>query len=153
MPSRRFRYQDPECPLTLRQGLEEYFAGHPGLIQDSANPETCRFFHAHDACHVMFGLDTTVADEGLADCWTLFGTDVGLKRYLKYVTTDPAAKQVVKEIGVLRTLVATVYVVFLVCPVFLRSRRMRRKWEWGGEDQYLDCPLRDLRREFNIQIL
>jgi hypothetical protein len=54
--------------VTLREGLQEYFAGHSGLLKpDSADVQTAKFFHSHDACHVLFGLDTTLRDEGLAD--------------------------------------------------------------------------------------
>lgn len=66
--------------MTLREGLEEYYTGHPGLLQpDKMHADAARFFHAHDTCHVLFGLDTTLVDESLADLWTLFGTDVGFR--------------------------------------------------------------------------
>jgi len=154
MRTRRFRYQDPGCPLTLRQGLQEYFAGHSGLVKaDSADIQTAKFFHSHDTCHVLFGLDTTLPDEGLADLWTVFGTDIGLGRYARYLWTDPAARQIVKEIGLFQTIVTGLRLFPSVARVFLRSRKMKRKWPWGDEERYLDCPLVELRHEFNIDLL
>jgi hypothetical protein len=154
MRSRRFRYQDPGCPLTLREGLQEYFAGHSGLLKpDSADVQTAKFFHSHDACHVLFGLDTTLQDEGLADLWTVFGTNFGLRRYASYLCTDAAARQIVKDIGLLQTIATALRLLPLVARVFLRSQKMKEKWRWGDEERYLDCPLVELRHEFNIDIL
>ena len=65
--------------MTLCEGLREYYAGHPGLLQpDRMEADAARFFRSHDACHVLFGLDTTLVDEGLADLWTLLATNVGV---------------------------------------------------------------------------
>ena len=154
MRTKRFLYQDSGCPLTLRQGLQEYFAGHSGLLQPgSANIQTARFFRSHDSCHVLFGLDTTLRDEGLADLWTVFGTNIGLRTYAKDLWTDPAARQIVKEIGLFQTVATTLRLPPSFVRVFLRSRRMTKKWPWGDEERYLDCQLVERRREFNIDVL
>ena len=140
--------------MTLREGLEEYFAGHPGLTRiDSADSETAQFFHSHDACHVLFGLDTTLTDEGLADLWTIFGTDIGLRRYVAYLRADPVARRIVKEIGVIPTIATSLRLVPSGVQVLLRARRMKEKWQWGSEKRYLDWPLVKLRRQFKIEIL
>jgi hypothetical protein len=154
MRPRKFRYQDAGCTLTLRQGLQEYYAGHSGLLKpESANIQTAKFFHSHDACHVLFGLDTTLPDEGLADLWTVFGTDIGLGRYARYLSTDAAARQIVKDIGLFQTIATALRLLPSVARVFLRCRKMNEKWPWGDEDCYLDYPLVELRHEFNIEIL
>jgi len=154
MRAKRFRYQDPSCPLTLRQGLQEYFEGHSGLLKpDCTDTQTAKFFRSHDACHVLFGLDTTLPDEGLADLWTVFGTDIGFGRYAKYLCTDAAAKQIVRDIGLFHTIATVLRLLPSVGRVFLRSRKMNKKWQWGNEERYFDCPLVELRHEFNIKIL
>lgn len=132
MRTSRFRYQDPGCALTLRQGLQEYFAGHSDLLKpDSADLETAEFFRSHDACHVLFGLDTTLPDEGLADLWTVFGTDIGFGRYAMYLRTDPAARQIVRGIGLFRTIATALRLLPSVARVFLRSRKMKKKMAVG----------------------
>jgi hypothetical protein len=154
MRAKRFCYQDPGCSLTLRQGLQEYFAGHPGLLQsDSANKETAEFFDSHDACHVLFGLDTNLLDEGLADLWTVFGTNIGVGRYVESLWTDSGARQIAKNIGLFQMIVTTLRLLPSVPDVFLRSRKMKKKWPWGDEKRYLDCPLVELRHEFRIDVL
>lgn len=154
MRTRRFHYQDPASPLTLRQGLQEYFAEHSGLLRpDSADTQTTEFFHSHDACHVLFGLDTTLPDEGLADLWTIFGTNIGLGRYSNYLRTNAAARQLVRDIGLFQTIVTALRLLPSVARVFLRSRKMKKKWPWGEEGHYLDRALVELRNEFNIDVL
>jgi hypothetical protein len=154
MRTKRFRYQDRGCALTLRQGLQEYFAGHSGLLNlDPADIQTEEFFRSHDACHVLFGLDTTLPDEGLADLWTVFGTDIGLRWYVIYLCTNPAARQIVKDIGLFQRIATGLRLLPSVARVFLRSRKMTNKWPWGHEGRYLDCPLIEIRHEFNIDIL
>jgi hypothetical protein len=37
--------------------------------------------------------------------------------------------------------------------VVLRSRRLSRKWPWREYGQYLDRRLRDIRAEFDIQVV
>jgi hypothetical protein len=78
--------------------------GHPSLFRPSQlTKDSARFFRSHDIAHVVFGLDTTLADEALADAWTLLGTDVGLRRYVRYLRTNPEAQQLMKQIGWART--------------------------------------------------
>jgi len=140
--------------MTLCEGLREYYAGHPGLLQpDRMEADAARFFRSHDACHVLFGLDTTLVDEGLADLWTLLATNVGFRRYAHDLRANPAAKQITKEIGLLRVLRTTMQIIPFAITVFLRSRKMTGKWPWNSEDSYLNPPLYVIRTEFNIRIL
>jgi hypothetical protein len=99
-----FQYQRQDSDLTLREGLAEYYEGHPGLFRPSQlTKDSARFFRSHDVAHVVFGLDTTLTDEALADAWTLLGTDVGLRRYVGYLRTNPEAQQLMRQIGWART--------------------------------------------------
>ena len=140
--------------MTLCEGLREYYAGHPGLLQpDRMEADAARFFRSHDACHVLFGLDTMLVDEGLADLWTLLATNVGFRRYAHDLRANPAAKQITKEIGLLRVLRTTMQIIPFAITVFLRSQKMTGKWPWNSEDSYLNQPLNVIRNEFNIRIL
>ena len=69
--ARRFDYQAQDCPPTLRQAADEYRQEHPEALQaDKLGAESTALFRSHHICHVIFGLDTTVRDEVLADFWT-----------------------------------------------------------------------------------
>jgi hypothetical protein len=88
-----FQYQRQDSGLTLKEELAEYYEGHPGLFRPSQlAKDSAQFFRSHDIAHVVFGLDTTLTDEALADAWTLLGTDVGLRRYVRYLRTNREAQ-------------------------------------------------------------
>lgn len=149
----RFRYQEPDAKITLRQGLAEYYAEHPGLFRpDQLSKDSARFFRAHDIAHVIFGLDTTLRDEALADVWTIFGTDVGLRRYARYIRTNPEAKMLMKQIGLARTVFISLQILPQLPSVWFRARRMSRKWVWDNNEDFMGVPLREIRTELNLRL-
>lgn len=147
-------YQEQDSPLTLAEGLEEYYRVNRGVVQrpETLPPESAELFRGHDTCHVIFGLDTTLADETMADTRTLLSCDVGWRKYLGYAK-DPMAKAVFKELGLWRT----VWVALRTLPRMGRAigenRRMRRKWPWTPPESFQTRTLADLRREFGIKII
>jgi hypothetical protein len=154
MPLRRFRYQDQDSRMTLREGLKEYFEGHPDLlIEAELDAQSKALFHSHDLCHVLFGLDTDMVSEALADGWAVLGTDVGWKRYWGYFSQSRAARNLFQQIGWVATITITIRALPKLFQVLRRARRMKGKWPWGREDAYLDRPLGDIRREYNVRIL
>jgi len=127
--------------------------GHPGLFRPSQLPEdSAHFFRSHDIAHVVFGLDTTLDDEALADAWTLLGTDVGLWRYLTYLRTNREAQQLMKLIGWTRTAWISLRVLPQIPTVWLHSRKMSRKWPWEFNEDFMDMSLKEIRRKFNIRL-
>ena len=49
-----FQYQRQDSELTLKEGLAEYYEGHPGLFRPSQLPkDSARFFRSHDIAHVV----------------------------------------------------------------------------------------------------
>src|SRR5579863_1919853 len=102
---RRLRYQQQDSALTLSEGLEEYYAANVGKVVRPRDlpPESADLFRSHDMCHVVFGLSTTLDDEAMADVRTLLSCDVGWRRYARYMTSDPAAKAIFKELGYLKS--------------------------------------------------
>jgi len=142
------RYFEPDCPLTLAEGLAELAAANPGLIA-SDDPELHDLVRAHDSCHVLFGLGTTIEDEALADTWTLFGSSVTLKQYSAYLKYEEFTKLMHQTNGwtllrgTLRSLPRMVRAIW-------RTRTMTAKWPFFEYAQFLDTPLVTLRRRFNI---
>ena len=93
----RPRYLEPDCPLTLAEGLAEFAASNPGLIP-ATDPRLRELVRAHDSCHVLFGLTTSIEDETLTDAWTIFGSDVELRQYMEYLK-HPEFFAPLKDIG------------------------------------------------------
>ena len=93
-PRARLGYQQQDSALTLAEGLEEYYIANVGTVTRPRDlpAESAGLFRSHDICHVIFGLDTRLSDEALADVRTLLSCDVGFRRYAAYLTQDKQAK-------------------------------------------------------------
>jgi ubiquinone biosynthesis protein Coq4 len=147
------RYTSQDSEQTLREGLAEYRACNPGLLDPkSMTPEAAALFEQHDAAHVVFGCDTTLRGETLVDTWTIFGSSIGLRGYLAYLRL-PQVNQVFSEAGRLRILIELLRCSPDVVRVIARSRRMARAWPWREWERHLDRPLRKLREEFAIRVV
>lgn len=151
----RYRYQEQESMQTLAEGLAEYYAANGPRVCPSASlpSESRALFRSHDLCHVIFGLDTSLADEGMADVRTLLSCDVGWRRYTHYMTSDRAAKAIFKELGYARA----AWVMVIIVPRLLRAIaegwRMTRKWPWEPPVALFERTLADLRRDYGIRLL
>ena len=57
----KLSFQDQSCDLTLEEGLEEYraYLQTNGKKQSIDKPGST-IIRDHDACHVIFGLDTSI---------------------------------------------------------------------------------------------
>lgn len=156
------RYQRPDSTQTLREGLAEYHTVNPGLFspEELAKNEALgglgRFFAAHDACHVLFGLDTSLPNEALADTWTLCGTDATWSDLWSYFRSD-AQKQFfatfLREVGYWKLIRSTLGSLPRVVKVMWRARRMTRKWPLYRWEDHLDVPLCELRQRYGIDLI
>ena len=147
------QFQDQECKLTLRDALAEFYSVNSHILS-KPKPKTIwtELLIHHDVSHVFFGVNTSLLDETAGDCWTLFGTDLSFKEYLAYANT-PEGKKLLKDIGVINIIKALIISLPLLYKIYLRSRKMTRKWEIRSYEQYMNMPLVEIRNEFNLKIL
>lgn len=147
-------YQQQDSALTLAEGLEEYYAANEARVVRPRDlpPESFALFRSHDTCHVIFGLDTTLDDEALADTRTLFSCDVGFRRYAAYLAQDKQARALFRKIGYLRSMWVTVLAVPRICRAALEALRMNKRWPWVPPESFQGRTLADLRREFGIRV-
>lgn len=148
-------YTQQDSPLTLAEALKEYYAANGGRVvrpQDMP-PESFALFHCHDMCHVIFGLDTTLDDEALADMRTMFSCDVGVRRYAEYLMHDRQAKILFKELGIIKSIWVTVLAVPRICRAAKQAWQMKKRWPWVPPDSYQDRSLAELRQEFGIRVI
>jgi hypothetical protein len=152
--AQRHRYQEQESQQTLAEGLEEYYRVNRDVVSRPATlaPTSAALFRSHDLCHVIFGLDTTLADETMADTRTLLSSDVGWRTYAGYLS-DPLAQAVFKELGLARALLATLRTLPRILQAIGETRRMTRTWPWRPPESYQTRTLADLRREFGIRVI
>ncbi len=147
------RYTRQDSEQTLREGLAEYRALNPALLDPDEMPDdVAALFRQHDAGHVVFGCDTTLRGETLIDMWTIFGTTAGLRAFLDYLE-HPEVNQIFRDSGYFRIAIAFFRTVPDVVRVIVRSRRLRAKWPWQDYAAYLDRPLDELRREHGVAVV
>lgn len=146
-------YCEQHSQQTLAEGLAEYYATMPNLLPpEQLSPESQELFIPHDACHVVFGCDTSIHDEALVDTWTMFGSDVGIKRYLAYLK-NPDAKQIFDDTGWWTMLKLSLSALPDLVRVIWRSRRMLSRWPWEHHTLYMHRRLDDIRKEFGIRVI
>lgn len=151
-PDLRYSWQKQECSLTLRQGLEELRKNIPGYFDETKlPPRSAQLFHCHDHCHVIFGLWTSIPEEAMVDTWSLAGTDVGWKNYMQYLNL-PEVRELVHN-NKWHLFIDSVKAIPDMIRTWLAARRMTKKWPFYGGDAFMDKPLNEIRREFNIQVV
>ena len=107
----------------------------------------------HDTVHVLFGSDTSVAGEVLADSWVLTGTDQTLRSYARQYYGMQEARQLIAPYLNLRTGIEMIAALPLMVRVWRRAQRMTRKWPYLDHARYLDVPLKELRAQFGIEVI
>ncbi len=158
IPGRRHRYQRPDTTMTLREGMEEYRAANPGLLEPEAfdNPKLGALMAAHDRCHIVFGTNTDMVQEAMTDLWGMCGTNMGLG-YATAFMREPGVKALTKSVmaGLSGWQIVTDFVrsIPYMWKVWVHSRRMRKDWDYFGWEDHLDRPLVELRREFGIELI
>ncbi|NQY64380.1 MAG: hypothetical protein HRT38_11725 [Alteromonadaceae bacterium] len=147
------KFQDQHCKLTLREALAEFYSinAHLFSVPEPKTKWTELLVH-HDVGHVFFGVNTSILDEAAGDYWTLFGTDMSFKEYLAYTNT-PEGKKLIKDIGFINIIKSIFLGLPLLYKIYLRSKKMTHKWEVKGYEKYMDVPLTDVRKIFNLKIL
>ncbi len=149
------RYREQESGQTLAEGLAEYYAVNAGIIARPADlpPDSAALFRSHDMCHVIFGLDTTLEDEAMADTRTMLSCDIGPAKYTVYLGGDPQAQKILKEVGIAGFLTGTLRALPRMGRAMIEAWRMKKKWPWTPPESFQSRTLGDLRAEFGIRVI
>ena len=156
-------YQEESCELTLKEGIEEYreylIANNRHVLGENCSEAEKLNLLCHDATHVVFGLDTTLEEEAMLDCWIFFGGDyfkVAMEYFkgsLDIKETNKKVFDLVKEVGYLKYTYLYLRVIFQKWPkIFFRTRKMK-KWSYFFPSDFLEMKISDIRNDLNIKIL
>ncbi len=156
-------YQNKSCELTLKEGIEEYRSyleeNNRHVLGKNCSEDEKLTILGHDATHVIFGLDTSLEEEAMLDCWVIFGGDVFkvikefYKGSLKLKETNEKVFDLVKEVGYLKYTYLYLRVIFKKWPkIFFRTRKMK-KWNYLFSLDLLDSKISKIRKDYNINIL
>jgi hypothetical protein len=151
----RYHYQKQNSDMNLAEGLMEYYAANTGKVlrPSDLSEESAELFRSHDMCHVIFGLDTTFTDEAIVDTRTLLSCDVGVRKYVHYLTTNPEAKAIFAETGYLKCSWITIFAVPRILRAAWEAWKMPKKWPWTPPPAFQNRTLSDLRHEFGIIVI
>jgi len=141
--------------ITLRQGLDNFhkeYNDHLSHNKKGISNEAQAFFRSHDIAHVLFGCDISLYGEGKVKIWTIFGTTLG---FWKHITgyQDANAFELSKSFGLLHVISNIFKFLFSIPKIIIRAKQMKKPWEWTGFESYLDTPISEIRKEFNIKVL
>ena len=150
---KRLRYLNPDCSLTLREGIRELRRAEGADNDAAANvaPELAHDLNVHDAIHVLFGCPTSLAGEVIAHVWTGFGT-TARPSDLHRVTSHEDHRQVLSRIGHGRLLRMWLRSLPRIVATLFNAGRMSRRWPVEELEAFLDRPLDEIRREYGIRI-
>ena len=156
-------YQNKSCDLTLKEGIEEYRSylkeNNRHVLGENCSEDEKLTILGHDATHVIFGLDTSLEEEAMLDCWVIFGGDVFevvkefYKGSLDLKETNEKVYDLAKEVGYLKYTYLYLRVIFQKWPkIFFRTRKMK-KWDYFFSLNLLDSKISKIREDYNINIL
>jgi len=157
-------FQKQDCDISLREGIEEYrnylrVNGRYVLGENCSTAEKLAILN-HDAQHVIFGLDTSLEEEAMLDCWLFFGGNyIQLIRdyfsgSLELNETQGKVNELIKEVGYLKSFYYYSKVVLLKWPkIFFRTVRMKKKWNYFMPETFLTEKISSIRDLYNIKIL
>lgn len=141
-----------DCALTLREAIAEHRARVPGIITAADDPAIGPLFEGHDACHVLFGCSTELADEGRVDTWTLVATTMTLRRYYRYLT-HPALQPIYDNFIGWNMLRPGLAAIADIPRIWSRARAMSRPWNFDAWQDWADVPVRDIRAAHGLRLL
>ena len=69
-------FQNQDCNTSLQEGIDEYRSylrkNNRYVLGEQVSDSEKWGILCHDATHVIFGLDTTLEEEAMLDCWVFF---------------------------------------------------------------------------------
>lgn len=148
-------FQSQNSRQTLREALAEFHAERGLLAARDVGPEIAAGLRAHDAAHVVFGCDESPRGEVVLTRWSLFGARDAIPLYIRGLRSRETRWLFTDFFRKLRpeSLVLGVLDGF---SALARSLRMTARWPAGTSgdwEVYLDHPLEEIRREYNIRVV
>jgi len=139
--------------MTLSKAIQIFYEANSLNFSDrDISKEAKEFFKCHDIAHVIFDCDTSLIGEGKVKLWTIFGTTLGFWNHVKGYS-EANAFTLFKQYSVFHVLSNVFKLISLAPKTISRARSMSKKWEWSEYEVYMDIPLDQIRKEFNIKEL
>ena len=138
---------------TLQEGLDKFQAKNLKYFSNRPmSNEAKRFLKSHDIAHVIFGCNTTIYGEGIVKIWTTFGTNLGFWDVTKGYS-EVNAFSLSKKYSLQHVAKNIVRLILIIPKTIIRSRQMTKPWMWSNYQPYLNKPISEIRKEFNIKVI
>lgn len=139
--------------ITLQQGIEQFQGKYKKYFsKKSSSKEGEAFLRCHDVAHIVFGCDTTIYGEGVVKIWTTFGTTLSFWKVVNGYN-EANAFELFKMYSFRHIMKNIVRLLLVIPKVIVRAKRMSKPWPFLEYKPYLNTPITELRKEFNIQVL
>jgi len=138
---------------TLQEGLTQFQEKNAKYFSERAMSDEAKIFlQCHDIAHVVFGCDTTIYGEGIVKIWTTFGTDLSFWKVTKGYRAV-SAFSLAKKYSPIHVAKNIARLLFAMPKAILRSWQMTKPWAWSDYQPFLDQPISEIRKEFNIRVI
>lgn len=139
--------------ITLQQGLAVFQEKNKKYFSEKIPSEKGKaFLRDHDIAHVVFGCDTSIYGEGVVKIWTTFGTTLSFWEVISGYREVNAYE--LSRMYSFRHVLKNIFRLLGVIPkTIVRAKKMSQPWPFSDYESYLDTPIADIRKAFNIQVL
>lgn len=138
--------------ITLRQGLEEFYYLYQNQLRHTESEipsEVKSFFKSHDIAHVLFDCDISLFGEGSVKIWTIFGTTLGFWQHLKAYKMANAF-ELASNFNLAHVFNNFFKLLISIPQLIIRCKKMHKPWPWAEFEIYMNTPIIEVRKEFNI---
>lgn len=140
--------------LTLEEGLQEFYGKYSTQLShtDEGLPDEVKaFFRSHDIAHVLFGCDISLYGEGSVKIWTAFGSSLGFWKHIgEYKKAN--AYELSRKLNPSNIFRDLLKFLLAIPGLIIRAKQMKKPWPWSDFDDYLNTPIHEIRKEFNIRV-
>ena len=148
-------YLKQQSELTLFEGIKELRA-FEGENENNLESKTTEQFknslEGHDVIHSLFGCSTDVLGEIKVHLWMMFATTTKMSE-IKNALGSKDHKTTLKEIGHFNLIKRWFIAIPIAIKIYRRSKKMHKKYPVENFKSNLDQKLKDLRKEYNINII
>jgi ubiquinone biosynthesis protein Coq4 len=139
--------------VTLQQGVDKFYKKNMKYFSDRPTSDRAqKFLLCHDVAHIVFGCDTSIYGEGVVKLWTTFGTTLGFWKVISEYNEANAFE--LFRMYSFQHVAKNIFRFLLIIPkTIIRARQMSKPWTWSNYQPYLNKPISEIRKEFNIKVI
>lgn len=139
--------------ITLQQGIDRFHKNNMKYFSErSTSKESKEFLRCHDVAHIVFGCDTSIYGEGTVKIWTTFGTTLSFWKVISGYN-EANAFELFRMYSFKHIMKNILRFLYSIPKTIVRAKKMSKPWPFSDYKSYLNIPISEIRKEFNIQIL